>query len=243
MAARLWPGRDPIAQCLQISVGPSRVGAPPKCYYVVGVMGNGKYQSMTEDPAAYYVMPFSDLPMALPPTLLIRTSGDPSCLLPDVRSAIASLAPNLPNLDVRLLSDAIDPQLQPYRIGAVLFTAFGLLALGLAAIGLYGVVAYVVAQRTREAGVRIALGAHEGDVVRVMGGQGMRPALMGIVLGVGIALTLTRLIASQLYGVNPADLTTYVAVALLLGAVAALACYLPARRAARVDPVIALRSE
>jgi putative ABC transport system permease protein len=243
MAARLWPGRDPIGQCLQISVGPPRSGAPATCFYVVGVMGNGKYISVTEDPAAYYVMPFSRLPMGLPPTLLIRTSGDPHRLLSDVRTTITSVAPNLPNLDIRLLSDAIDPLLQPYRIGAVLFTVFGVLALGLAAIGLYGVVAYVVAQRTREAGVRIALGAPEGAVVRVMGGQGMRPALIGIVLGVGMALVLTHLIASQLYGVSPSDPGTYVVVALVLSAVAALACYLPARRAARVDPVIALRSE
>ncbi len=243
MAARLWPGRDPIGQCIEISVGPSQAGAGPTCSYVVGVMGDGKYMQVTEKPAAFYIIPYSELTMGLPQTLVIRTSGNPARLLPDVRSAIASLAPNLPNLNVRLLSDAIDPQLQPYRIGAVLFTVFGVLALGLAAIGLYGVVAYVVAQRTREAGVRIALGAREADVVRVMGGQGMRPALIGIVLGVGIALILTRLIANQLYGVSPSDPATYAAVALVLCAVAALACYLPARRAARVDPVIALRSE
>jgi putative ABC transport system permease protein len=241
MATRLWPGRDPIGQCLEFSGIES--DAPPACHYVVGVMGDAKIQDVTEKPQAYYVMPFSQLTMGLPPTLLIRTSSDPRRVLPDVRSTIAGLAPNLPNLDVRLLSDAIDPRLQPYRVGAVLFTVFGVLALGLAAIGLYGVVAYVVAQRTREAGVRIALGALEGDVVRVMGGQGMRPALMGVVLGVGIALMLTRFIASQLYGVSPTDPATFAVAALLLSAVAALACYLPARRAAHVDPVIALRSE
>ena len=125
MAARLWPGRDPIGQCLQISTGPSHSGAPPTCHYVVGVMGNGKYESVTEDPVAYYVMPYHDLPMPLPPTLLIRATGDPSRSASGVRNAIAGFAPISRNLDVRLLSDAIDPQLQPYRIGAVLFTAFG----------------------------------------------------------------------------------------------------------------------
>src|SRR6185312_3944149 len=209
----------------------------------VGIMGDGKYLSVTEKPLAYYLLPYAQISMGLPPTLVIRSAGDPHQLVAQVRRAITSMAPDLSNLDVRPLSDAIDPQLQPYRIGAVLFSAFGALALGLAAIGMYGMVAYVVAQRTQEAGVRLALGAREIDVLGVMARHGMRPALLGAVIGVTGALVLTRLIRSELYGVSAADPVTYVGVGVLLCVVAAAACYLPARRAARVDPVIALRSE
>jgi ABC-type antimicrobial peptide transport system permease subunit len=206
-------------------------------------MGDGKYVSMTEDPLAYFVLPYAQATMGLPPTLIIRSAQDPHRVIPEVRRTIASLAPDLPNVDVRALADEMDPQLQPYRIGAVLFTAFGIVALGLAAIGLYGVVAYVVAQRTQEAGVRLALGARAGDVLGLMVRQGMRPALLGAGIGVGGALVITRLFRSQLYGVSPTDPLTLIVVALALCGVAMLACYVPARRAARIDPVIALRSE
>jgi putative ABC transport system permease protein len=238
MARRLWPGQDPIGQCIQISMRP-----PMVCRYVIGVMGDGKYVSMTERPLAYYLLPYSQINMGLPPTLVIRSGGDAHRLVPDVRQVIANTASDLPNVDVRPLSDEIDPQLQPYRIGAVLFTLFGLVALALAAMGLYGVVAYVVTQRTQEAGVRLALGARGGTVLGLMVRQGMQPALLGAAIGVVGALLVTRLFRSQLYGVSPTDPLTLVAVALALCAVAALACYVPARRALRIDPVIALRSE
>jgi len=213
-------------------------------------MADGKYLRITEEPKAFYLLPNAQQRLNVGPhgagpplTLIVRGSGDPHRLIPDVRRAMEALVPDLPPMDVVAMADVVDPMIQPYRIGAVLFTAFGLVALLLAAIGLYGVVAYVVAQRTREVGVRLALGARGADVRALMVRQGMVPAMLGTVIGVVGALYVTRYFGSQLYGVSPTDPLTLGAVAVGLCAVAALACYVPARRAARVDPVIAMRVE
>jgi len=245
MARRLWPGQDPIGQCILVPTGPpgTAAAAPPPCTTVVGVMGDGKYVSMTEDPLAYFVLPYAQLSMGLPPTLVIRSRGDPRALEGAVRQTIAGLVPDRSEIDIRALGDELDPQMQPYRIGAVLFTAFGLVALALAAMGLYGVVAYLVAQRTQEAGVRLALGARGIDVLTLMLRRGMTPAFIGVGIGLIGAVMVTRVFRSQLYGVSPTDPLTLVGVGGLLCVVAAIACYLPARRAARIDPVTALRSE
>jgi ABC-type antimicrobial peptide transport system permease subunit len=154
-----------------------------------------------------------------------------------------ALAPDLPAVDVHALADVVDPEIQPYRIGAVLFTSFGVVALFLAAIGLYGVVSYIVAQRTREIGVRLALGARGDQVRTLVVRQGVGPALVGTAIGLLGAMYVTRFFRSQLYGVSPTDPSTLLAAAVGLCAVAVLACYLPARRAAGVDPVIAMRAE
>jgi putative ABC transport system permease protein len=249
MAKRFWPGQNPLGQCMKIALGRRPVSSVP-CTYVVGVMADGKYVRISEDQLSFYVLPNSQqkLPvgphqMGPPPTLVIRGTGDPHRLVPQVRQAMQAVAPDLPAVDVHAIADVIDPEIQPYRIGAVLFTAFGLVALFLAAIGLYGVVSYVVAQRTREVGVRLALGARGSDVRALILRQGMAPALLGTALGLLGAAYVTRFFRSQLYGVSPIDPATLVTAALGLCAVAVLACYLPARRAAGVDPVIAMRAE
>jgi ABC-type antimicrobial peptide transport system permease subunit len=206
-------------------------------------MADGKYQELAEPPTAYFVMPIVQSNPGIPPTLIVRTSGDPHDLIGQLRKTLAELAPNLPYIDVRALSDVLDPQFKPYRIGAVLFTLFGIIALALAAVGLYGVVAYVVTQRTREAGIRLALGAHRADVIALMLRQGLVPAIGGGVLGLLGAFIVTRFVASQLFGVSPTDPITFATVAALLMLVSVFACYVPARRAARVDPVTTLRTE
>jgi ABC-type antimicrobial peptide transport system permease subunit len=206
-------------------------------------MADGKYEELAEPPTAYFIIPYAQFNPGMPTTLIIRASGDPHELIGQVRKTLAELAPNLPYLDVHALSDVLDPQFKPYRIGAVLFTLFGLVALALAAVGLYGVVSYVVTQRSREAGIRLALGAHAADVVTIMLKQGVIPAVAGGVIGLVGAFIVTRFVSSQLFGVSPTDPVTFASVAGLLALVSVLACYVPARRAARVDPVTTLRSE
>jgi ABC-type antimicrobial peptide transport system permease subunit len=149
----------------------------------------------------------------------------------------------LPVYEVRTLATHLDNALMPQRLAAMFISGFGLLALTLASIGLYSVMAYSVAQRTREIGIRMALGAHARDVIRLVVGQGMKLALIGMVIGLGIAWALTRWMKSLLFEVSATDPLTFTVIALLLAFVALLACWIPARRAAKVDPMTILRSE
>jgi predicted permease len=249
MAKRFWPGVDPLGQCFKV-VTRGRPASTVPCTYVVGVMADSKVLRITEEPTAFYVLPNAQQKLTVgphqmgpPPTLVVRGTGDPHLLVPEVRRAMEEVAPDLPAVDVHALADVIDPEIQPYRIGAVLFTSFGVVALLLAAIGLYGVVSYVVAQRTREIGVRLALGARGAQVRTQVVREGVSPALVGTLIGLIGALYVTRFFAHQLYGVSPTDPGTLASAAIGLVIVAALACYMPARRAAGVDPVIAMRAE
>ena len=160
-----------------------------------------------------------------------------------LRGEVQRLDPTLPLYNVQTLMDHMNVPLFPAHMAATTLAIFGVLALLLAAIGIYGVMSYVVAARTREIGVRIALGAARGDVLRLIVGQGMTLALFGLGIGLVIALAVTRLLKTLLYGLSPVDPLTFVSVALLLALVAAIACYIPARRATKVDPLVALRYE
>lgn len=172
----------------------------------------------------------------------VRASGDPTTIADAVRRTMQSSAPDMPSARVQLLSTILAPLLRPWRMGASMFSAFGVLALGLAAIGLYGVLSYMVAQRTREIGIRKALGAQDGSVVRMVVGSALGVTVAGILAGALVAIPGGRLIASQLYGVSSRDPLVFGACAAVLTAVALLASCLPAKRAARVDPMVALRS-
>jgi putative ABC transport system permease protein len=176
-------------------------------------------------------------------TLLVRASGDPAALLPAVRAAIREIDPNFAPSDTRRLTHVIAFKLMPTRIGASLAGLFGFLALLLAMIGLYGVMSYMVSQRTHEIGVRMAIGAGRREVMRLVLRQGLTLTIIGLVIGLVGALGFTRVLGTLLYGVQPHDPLTFIGITLLLMAVALLACYLPARRAMRVDPVVALRCE
>jgi len=175
--------------------------------------------------------------------VLVRASGDPTALAPAVRTQVLGLDPNLPVYSVRSMDERISETIIPDRFLSLLIASFAVLALALAAAGLYGVISYSVSQRTREIGIRVALGAGHSGVMRLVIGEGAKMAAAGMVLGLAGSLLSTRLIASQLHGVRPTDPATFAGVTLLLGGVALAACYVPARRAMRVDPLVALRYE
>jgi putative ABC transport system permease protein len=176
-------------------------------------------------------------------TLTARTSTDPSGLAAAVRARVKEIDPDQPVTDVRPMTEVIARSVWQPRLYAILFGVFAAVALVLATVGIYGVMSYAVSQRTHEIGIRMALGAQARDVLKMMLGQGLLLALVGVVIGLAAAFALTRLMATLLYSVSATDPTTFAAIALLLMGVALLACYIPARRATRVDPMTALRYE
>jgi putative ABC transport system permease protein len=175
--------------------------------------------------------------------VVLRTEGDPTAVMGFARRAVEEIDPREVIYNVRTMDEVVSSSFAARRLSMVLLSVFAALALVLACVGIYGVISYLVTQRTHEIGVRMALGAESSDVLRLVIGHGARMALVGVAIGVGAALGLTRLMASQLFGVSPYDPLTFAAVAMLLIVVAVAACYIPARRAMRVDPMIALRHE
>jgi len=209
---------------------------------VVGVVRDAKYEQLAEKPRFFGYRPLSQRYRGTM-TLQVRTTSDPLAAISQVRSEVRALDQNLPLTNVETMQEHMRLQLAPARLLALLSSALGVLALLLAAIGLYGVMAYVVGSRTREIGIRMALGAQVSGVRRLVIGQGLRLALIGIALGMVAAFGLTRVLQSVLYGVGANDPLTFIGVAVLWLAVALLACYVPARRATKVDPLVALRYE
>jgi len=238
MSRRYWPNEDPIGKRLR----ETDAGAP--WLSIVGVVGEVKYRGLPQnpnaDPDVYFPLlqaPNRDLSLAM------RSSVDPDSLVAAARGVLQKLDPDLPAYDVRTMAELVANQTTRSRFSAWLLGVFGALALALAAVGIYSVMAYAVEQRSREIGVRVALGASARDVLKMVIGQGMRLALLGVTFGLGAALALTQLMKKLLFGVAPADPLTYGALALLLTLVALFACWVPARRATKVDPMIALRCE
>jgi len=209
---------------------------------VVGVARDIKYHHLAEAPLFFGYRPLSQRNRAVL-TLHVRTAGDPSSVISQVRSEVKALDPDLPLTDVKTMLEHMRLPLAPAKLFASLSVAFAVLALLLAAIGLYGVMAYVVGSRTREIGIRMALGTQIGGVRKLIIGQGMSLALTGITLGLIAAFAATRVLKSLLYGVSATDPLTFVGVAVLLAGVALFACYFPAQRATKVDPLDALRYE
>jgi putative ABC transport system permease protein len=235
MARKILPHEDPIGKRF-------RFGDTGPFYEVVGVARDGKYRSLREEPLLTLYEPFF---MAYRPemNLLVRSDSDPRSLLPAIRNELATLDPGIPLFNVRTLEEQVQGASAQEHTAALVTSMFGGLALLLAIIGLYGVMSYSVVQRTREIGIRMALGASRGDVLRLVVRSGMKLVLAGVAVGVVAAVALTRLIGSLLYGVTPTDVLTYVSVAVGLAIVALVACCVPARRAAKVDPLVALRYE
>jgi predicted permease len=233
MAERLWPGRPAVGETFVLDGTPFRV---------VGVAGD--VRSARLDSAAGYTAYLPDAAMPRSSmSLVVRTSGEPARLAGAVRAAIREVAPGQAFVEVVPLRAKLADAASTPRLFAALASAFGALALALAAVGLYGVVAYVARQREREIGVRVALGAPPARVLALMLRQGLAPVAAGLVVGLAGALAAARVLRALLFEVSATDPATYAAVAALLGAVAALAAYLPARRAARVDPLVALRAD
>jgi predicted permease len=239
-ARRFFPGPNPVESAVGKRV--STKGPEGPFVQIVGVAKDGKYFSIGETPRPfiYFSMLQSYTPGAI---LLVRTSSDPKSMIPSIRNEVQKLDGALPIYDVKTMTEHMAISLFPARVAATLLGGFGLLALILAAIGVYGVMSYTVAQRTREIGIRIALGARPLDVLRLVVQQGMILAGAGILIGLGVSLGLTRLLSSLLYGVSSTDAITYLGISFLLTIVVLLACYLPARRATKVDPMVALRYE
>jgi predicted permease len=235
-AARFWPGEDPIGK----RFAPWSADSQP--VEVIGVVEDGKYASLGEPPQPYYCRPISQAYVGMN-TVVVRSDGDPQGVLAAVRSEIRGLDAQMPLASAKPLADRMAMPLLPARLAASVLGVFGLVALALAAIGVYGVMSNAVARRTREIGVRVALGAQAADVLRMAMRQGMAPVVAGVAIGAAAALALMQMAKSFLFGVSAADPLTYVAVTALLVGVALLACYVPARRAAKVDPMVALRSE
>jgi predicted permease len=240
-ARRYWPGQQPLGKRIQMGAVRSGVNDAPYMT-VVGVVKDGKYATLGEE-----ATPFIYLNLAQnygpSPTLIARTRGNPLDSLPAVCGEAAALDKNLPLYDVKTMRQHLGLALLPARLAGSVLGVFGLVALTLAAAGIYGVMAYSVAQRTREIGIRMALGANARDVLRLVARQGMTLVLIGMAIGLTAALAMTQLLKSLLFGVSATDPLTFGAIALLLAAVALLACWIPARRATKVDPMVALRRE
>ena len=236
LARETWPGSSPLGRRLKL------FGPPVTWVTVVGVVADVKQRTLRDPPTPQIYLPFAQSP-GIFNSVVARTDGDPSTFTKALRAAIWSVDPEQPVWALRPLESYFAGDQSAPRFIAFLTGGFALLALLLAAIGLYGVTAFGVAQRTQEVGVRIALGARAGQVIRLVVGRGLRVAGLSAIVGTGLALGTARLLSSQLYGVSPADPVTFLAVPLGLLGVALLACYFLARRAARVDPVVALRTE
>ncbi|HJQ25191.1 MAG TPA: ABC transporter permease [Blastocatellia bacterium] len=209
---------------------------------IAGVTRDGKYWSIGEAPQPFVYSPVAQYYVSSI-TLVVRTTSDPQALAGAIRGKVAELDATLPVYDVKTFAEHLSFSLFPVRIVAILLASFGGLALLLAGVGIYGVTAYSVSQRTREIGIRMALGAQRGDILKLMLSHGLKLAGVGLGIGLAAAFALTRLMAAVLYGVSATDAITFVGISLLLAGVALGACFVPARRATRVDPMVALRYE
>jgi len=232
LARKLWPGENPIGK--RIALGEEKAASE-----VIGVVKSGKYRTLGEGPMA--VVFRGTLPPAR--TLVIRTSEDARPLLEEVRRTVQSVDPLMAATGSQTIEEYMALPLFPARTTGLLLGASGILAVTLTAIGLFGVIAYVVSQRTHEIGVRIALGARQTDVLKLVMRQGLYVTLIGLCIGLIGAFGAARLLAPLLYGIGANDPATLIGVAVGVTAVAMLACYFPARRAMRVDPAVALRYE
>ncbi|MBA3322616.1 MAG: ABC transporter permease, partial [Pyrinomonadaceae bacterium] len=243
LARRFFPNENPVGQYL---VSNSNVKASTAQIEIVGVVRGGQSTAPGELPGYLIYVPagqplFEQSFQRL--ILHVRTAHAPSDTFAAIRREVSALDPDMPLLNFMPLTEAIDTALLPQRLVAAVAGGFGLVGLALAGVGIFGLVSFTVAQRTHEIGVRMALGAQQGDVLRLVVGQGLRLALAGVAIGLSGAFVVTRLMASLLYGLSATDPLTFVGVPLLLVGVALVASYIPARRAMKVDPLVALRYE
>ena len=233
MAKRFWPGRDPIGQHL-INIDDQN----PR--EIIGVAADVKSFGLNSATKPEMYIPYEG---AWYTNLVVRTSQDPSSLASEARVQVAAIDKGVPVYQVVTMDQLLNRSVAPQRFDVFLLGLFAALALVLATIGIYGVLSFGVGQRTHEIGIRIALGAHPRDILRLIIRQGLQLVLVGLILGIGASLALTRFMSALLFEVSATDPITFTVVAVLLTIVALLACYIPARRAMRTDPMVALRHE
>ena len=234
-ADRFWPGEDPLGKQFSFNSADSTKRE------IVGIVRDGKYAGLNEPQRLFVARPLSQS-YAGSTTVIVRSQSDTQQMLAAVRREVMSMDPQIP-LASRTLNERLEIPLLPFRVAASVLGGLGVVALALAAIGIYGVMSYSVATRTREVGIRMALGAQKSDVLRLILGGTMILMLIGVVVGLSSAVAAARLMATMLFGVNAGDPLTYAVVTLLLAIVGVLACWVPARRATKVDPMVALRYE
>lgn len=246
-AREYFPNEDPIGKRIHVSM----LDVTPE---IVGIVGHVKQWGLDQDGDAQHpilaqaYLPFLQLPdqfLIGPPSerVIVRTNGSPDALVPTIRGALTKMSAENLMFETRTLDEIVADSLANRRFSMFLLSVFAAIALLLSTIGIYGVISYVVGQRTHEIGIRMALGAQRRDVLQLMLGEGMKMALVGVAIGIAAALALTHLIAKLLYSVSATDPLTFVGVAVVLTVVALAACYIPARRAMCVDPIVALRYE
>ena len=236
LAKQIFKNEDPIGK--QVVLWKSQSGGPAE---VVGVVGDSRERGLAENPTLTVYLPYGT--NALTSEFVVHTRDNPLAMVPTIRSLVGELDPNLPISDVRSFDQVVSRSVAPQRLNAVLLSIFSVLALLLATTGIYGVLSYSITRRTPEIGLRVALGATRSNILGMTIRQGLRPALIGAFLGAIGAFWLSRYLATLLFGVKPFDAVTYLVVAALLLATAALACYIPGRRAMQTDPATALRIE
>jgi putative ABC transport system permease protein len=245
MAKQIWSDSDPIGQHIWFGkpIGPASMEPAPR--RIVGIVGDVNEDSLAQqeaEPIMYVPYAQTNGP-ANSATFVIRTAQDPHELGPAVRDVLRKLAPDLPLKAPKTMDELIGDSLVKYRFPAILISLFGGIALVIAAVGVYGVISYSVAQSTHEIGIRVALGASRGRILRMTLGHGLRLAAIGAVVGLVASHWLTQFLRELLFGITPSDPLTLAGATLALLAVAFVACWIPARRATRVDPLVALRYE
>jgi ABC-type antimicrobial peptide transport system permease subunit len=254
MARTIFPHEDPLGKSIGVADVSGELGADVSVpMEIVGIVGHVSQWGLDSDATArvrnQLYLPLTQIPdpfmkgMAGSSVFVVRTKADPLATVSAVRSAVLEAGNDQPVYGVQTLAQIVSASIADRRFSMLLLGIFAGLALLLAALGIYGVISYTVAQRTREIGIRMALGARQTDVLKTVVAQGMLPVLAGLAIGLAASFGLTRLMAGMLYGVNAGDPVTFIGVALVLAAVALIATLVPARRATRVAPVVALRYE